>query len=156
QRGARGRCDLLGARTDGSAEPVVLSAALADEGCVSAGFAIDPGSVRVVYAADPSGTERLELFSSPLDGRSAPVRLSETDGSWPAGSVGWYGLLPDGESALYQELAGQLAGQVDEARGSSVLWRVSLDTGRRLELGRVQDARDFRVSADGRRLACLE
>jgi hypothetical protein len=149
QRGAPGRNDLVAARGDASAPPVVLSAALAADGCVTSGFAIDPGSARVVFAADPDGRGRLALFVAALDGGSPPLRLDAAlDGPGDPGSVGWYGVEQDGEHALFQR---------HDGGASSALWRVALASpARRLELGRVTAAGDFRLSPEGTRLVCLE
>ena len=68
-------------------------------------FQISPDSRTVVYVADAQTDEAFELYSVPIDGRSAPVRLS--------------GLLPVGTSIQGFEIASD---------SSRVVYRAAQDT----------------------------
>jgi Tol biopolymer transport system component len=73
--------ELYSAPTDGSALPVKLNGALVAGGDVSQGFDgvhLSPAGDRVVYRADANADEVHELFSVPVDGSTAPVKLCGT------------------------------------------------------------------------------
>jgi Tol biopolymer transport system component len=77
------------------------------------------GGARVVYRADQDADEVFELFSAPIDGSAAPVRLHRSLA--PGGDVALLStrVAPDGSTVLYA--ADQLADEVLE------LFRVPID-----------------------------
>jgi Tol biopolymer transport system component len=73
--------ELYSAPIDGSAPELELNAALPTGGEVGGlfltlGVTISPDSSRVVYTADQEVNDRTELFSVPIDGSAAPVKLN--------------------------------------------------------------------------------
>jgi Tol biopolymer transport system component len=90
--------ELFSVRADGSAPPVKLSGTLVAGGDVLSGngspsrtfLRVSPDSTRVVYLADAATDEQIELYSVPVDGSQAPIRLN------PA--------LPPGGSLVFQAL----------------------------------------------------
>ncbi|HET9481921.1 MAG TPA: thrombospondin type 3 repeat-containing protein [Candidatus Polarisedimenticolia bacterium] len=95
-----GRFELYSAPVNGSTAPVKLSAGLpfgsGDAGV--AAFQISPDSARVVFLADPNtGGGVNEIFSAPIDGSAAPVRLN-TAGAAP---VTAFGITPDSARAVF-------------------------------------------------------
>lgn len=74
---------LFAVPVDGSGPMVRLTADVAAGGGSSlTSFALAPDGRSVAYRADPRASERFELFAAPVDGGSAPLRLS---GRLPAG-----------------------------------------------------------------------
>jgi Tol biopolymer transport system component len=67
---------LYSAPLDGSAAPIELSGTLVANGWVRGTLAIAPDSSRVLYLADALHVGNVELYSVPLDGSAAPVRLN--------------------------------------------------------------------------------
>jgi Tol biopolymer transport system component len=119
--------ELFSAPIDGSTIPTRLHPALAPNGDVALLSArIDPSSTTVVFGADASTDDVLEVFAAPLDGSAAPIRLS---GPMIAGGDLWtrpttdawqmLEVSPDGASVAY--LADQDADEVVE------LYAVPLD-----------------------------
>ena len=95
-----GRYELYSAPVDGSSAPVKLSSGLAigtgDEGVSS--FQITPDGTQVVFLADANhGGGVDDVFSVPVDGSAAPVRLN--DGS--EAPVSAFGLSPDGTRTAF-------------------------------------------------------
>jgi Tol biopolymer transport system component len=114
--------ELFAAASDGLSAPVKLSGTLVAGGDVSRPNFLDRlvwfGSGRVVYAADSLQDEVVELFSAPIDGSAAPVRLNANMTS--GGDVQDDILVSaDGLTVLYR--ADQVADEVFE------LWRVPID-----------------------------
>lgn len=60
---------------------------------------LSPDGTRVVYRADPRREESFELFSAPIDGSVAPIRISGRID--PQGSVFGYRFSPDGRQVAY-------------------------------------------------------
>lgn len=73
-----GRDELYSVPTDGSAAAVKLNGALTSGGDVAEYAAISPDGTRVVYRADAIADGRFELYSVPVDGSAAAVRISGT------------------------------------------------------------------------------
>jgi len=79
-----GKFELFSVRADGSTPPVKLSGTLTTGGRVFArdvpsaepAFRLAPDGFHVVYAADARVFELHELFSAPVDGSAAPLRLN--------------------------------------------------------------------------------
>ena len=94
------RPELYSVPVDGSAAPTKISTGLVfgtgDQG-VSA-FEISPDSASVVFLADPtSGGGIDDVYSAPIDGSSAAVRLNGA-GSAPVTGIG---MTPDGNRAIF-------------------------------------------------------
>jgi Tol biopolymer transport system component len=70
---------------DGSHVRIEMSGPIVAGGNVSAGFKIAADSSRVVYLADATTDAVNELYSVPLDGSAAPVRLNPALAAQPAG-----------------------------------------------------------------------
>ena len=148
------RFELYGVPIDASASPVKLSGTLVAGGDVVvdyfAGFEIAPDGERVVYLADASTDEHVELWIAPLDGSAGPVKLS---GPLGAGDVVRFRLAPDGRQLVY--LADQDVVEVFE------LYRAPLDAGvapHKLHraLGDERDASwKFQISPDSTRVVYL-
>ncbi len=71
--------ELYSAPLDGSAAPTKLSGAMVENGGLpmySGGFKISPDGSRVVYRADQDTDEVFELYSAPVDGSTAAVKLN--------------------------------------------------------------------------------
>lgn len=85
-----------------SATPVVrkLSGVMPSFGAATAhSLKISPNSLYAVYTADAATDSALELWSAPVDGSAAPVRLS---GLLPAGeSVTAFEITPDSQRVVY-------------------------------------------------------
>lgn len=95
-----GRFELYAAPVSGSTAPVKISTGVTfgsgDNGVSS--FQITPDSTRVVFLADPNtGGGIDEIFSAPIDGSSAALRLS-VSGTAP---VTTFGIAPGGASVVY-------------------------------------------------------
>jgi len=135
-----GPVHLFGAPSDGTRQPIELDR---DETSFPAPLLITPDEARVVYRK--RGTS-LDLFSCPLDGSTAPVRLSPA--SLPSSEVkGDFRLDPSGERVVYragQEVDGKLELFSVPSDGSGPPLRLNprLATG-----GSVSD---FRIAPDGR------
>jgi Tol biopolymer transport system component len=69
------KLELFSTLADGSGTPVKLSGTLVADGNVEEVFALSADGSRVVYRADEAVNDELELFSAPIDGSSARVRL---------------------------------------------------------------------------------
>jgi Tol biopolymer transport system component len=67
--------ELFSVPADGSAPPVQLSGAMVAGGTALADHALAAAGARVVYRADESEDERIELWSAPVDGAAARLRL---------------------------------------------------------------------------------
>jgi Tol biopolymer transport system component len=140
--------ELYGARTDGGAPPVKLSAPLVAGGDVAC-FRISPDGARVVYEADQVRDGVEELFSVPVDASARPVQL---DGPLAAGgNVGRWRISPDGMTVVYA--ADQEQDEVWE------LYAVAAEGGsapRKLNPPLVRGGdvvlSDFEISADGARV----
>jgi hypothetical protein len=99
--------ELFSVPVDGSASPVRVSGTLVPGGDIHfRGAVASPDSTRLVYMADALVDELVELFSAPVDGSAAPVRLN---GPLPSGgSIGEYGsiheyaVLPDASRVVYR------------------------------------------------------
>jgi Tol biopolymer transport system component len=88
----------------GGAEPVKLNGPLPFGGNLSnpGGFRIGLHGKRVVYLAEQSTDELLELFSVPADGSAAPRRISGEMPIGPVeGDVHAFALSPGGDRAVY-------------------------------------------------------
>ncbi len=94
--------ELYSAPLDGSAAPTKLSGEMVENGGLpenSAGFNISPDGSRVVYRADQETDEVYELYSVPVDGSAAAVKLNAT---LPAGGgTNSYEISPDSQYLLY-------------------------------------------------------
>jgi len=116
-----GVLELFTVPLDGSSAPLKLSGTLVAGGDVLATATRDGlvrfGQGRVVYAADALQDEVIELFSVPVDGSAAPVRLNAPLPS--GGDVAVWLTTADGSTVLYR--ADQTTNDVFE------LWRVPLD-----------------------------
>jgi len=110
--------ELYSAPIDGSTPAVKLNAPLVPGGGVIGRFQVSPDSTHAVYVADQEQDEVRGLYSVPVDGSAAPVRLNA---DLPAG--GYIPLSvaigPDSSAVFYR--AEQAADDVME------LWRVPLD-----------------------------
>ena len=99
------RFELYATRLDSSSPPVRLSGTMVPGGSV--GFsdfqdsllAVDANGTRAVYLADARIDNRPELFSVPLDGSQAPVRLSGN--LTMGGQISLFQVTPDGTRVLY-------------------------------------------------------
>ena len=80
-------------------DPVKLSEVMVSEGQVK-DFKIAPNSQQVVYRADESVDEHMELFSVPVDGNSIRVKLSGL--LIPAGDVQDYLITPNSLGVVYR------------------------------------------------------
>lgn len=91
--------ELFSVPIDGSAAPTKLNQELVAGGDVSSGFLIDSGSSRVVYLADAETDEAPELFSVPIDGNAAPVKLNLPLA--PGANVSAPFITPDGSRVVF-------------------------------------------------------
>jgi len=146
------RFELYASPTDGSGGSLRLSAPmLTPEGDVTI-FRIAPGGAHAVYRADAVQDGRDELFSVPLDGSAAPVRLNGP--LTPGGDVNAFEISADGLRVAY------LADQ--ETDGVNELFGVPIDrsspparlNGPLVSGGDVLDE-DFLLTADGSRVVYL-
>jgi Tol biopolymer transport system component len=154
--------ELFSVPTDGSAPAVRVSGALVAggdvyqdlHGFVPRSFALTPDGARVVYLADQEEDERFELFSAPVDGSAAPVKLNGVlvaggDVRTDAGAAPLFALTPDGTRVAY------LADQ--ETDGHVELFVAPLDghaPARKLSRGEFVATSDepLQVSPDGARV----
>jgi Tol biopolymer transport system component len=93
--------ELYSVPIDGSSGPVKLNGALTTGGDVVASFRdllISPDSQRVIYLADQETDESEELYSVPIDGSSAPVKLNTT---LAGESVIAFTVSPDSSRVVY-------------------------------------------------------
>jgi Tol biopolymer transport system component len=102
------RNELFSVRVDGSAAPLRLIPHLVAGGDVALAengdFRISPDSSRVVYRADQEIDEHYELYSVPIDGSAAAVKLNGTLGvNQDVDSLGRpsFRISADGEHVLY-------------------------------------------------------
>ena len=114
--------ELYSAPLDGSAAPIKLSGEMVEGGGLDQyndGFLFSPDGGRVVYRADQDTDEVNELYSVPVDGSAAAVKLNAElpDG----GGTGSYAISPDSQYVVYT--ANQDSADVFE------LYRVPLDGG---------------------------
>jgi len=100
-----GRFELFRAPLDASTAPVLLSGTLVAGGSLGSSafqnevFELSSAGDRVVYLADAILDNRIELFSVPVDGSSAPLRISTDLPS--GGKVSDFMFTPDGSRVLY-------------------------------------------------------
>ena len=98
----RSLIELYSARLDGSGAPVKLSGPMVEGGGLtmySGGFRISPDGSRVVYRAEQETIDVNELYSVPVDGSAAPVKLNAP---LPAGgSTNSYKISPDSQYVVY-------------------------------------------------------
>jgi dipeptidyl aminopeptidase/acylaminoacyl peptidase len=145
------RVELYSVPLDGSSPPVKLSGALVAGGDVREAFEVTPDGRRVVYIADQDADERVELYSAPVDGSAAPVKLNAT--LVPGGDVVStpgipFRISPDGRRVVYR--ADQVRDEVLE------LYSVPIDrSGPPLQISGFLPAggdvlAEFEVTADGR------
>lgn len=94
--------ELYSAPLDGSAAPTKLSGEMVENGGLPeyyGGFNISPDGSRVVYRADQETDEISELYSVPVDGSAAAIKLN---GTLPAGGGTYsYEISPDSQYVLY-------------------------------------------------------
>ncbi len=91
--------ELFSAPIDGSAGPVQISGQMVANGDVGDSFQLTPDSTRVVYEADQDTDGLIELYSAPIDGRSAPVKLN---GPLPVNHfVRQFEISPDSSRVVY-------------------------------------------------------
>ena len=94
--------ELYSARLDGSGAPVKLSGPMVEDGGLtmySGGFKISPDGSRVVYRAEQETVGVNELYSVPVGGSAAPVKLNAP---LPAGgSTNSYDISPDSQYVVY-------------------------------------------------------
>lgn len=114
QVGTVGHNAIFSVPSDGSTNPVRLSADLDLNGFVS-GFEISPDGSTVIYLADQDTDEVNELYSVPVDGSAAPTKLSGT--LVAGGDVQLFGqtshISPDSQTAVF--VADKETDQVFEA-----------------------------------------
>jgi len=116
-----GISELYSVPVDGSSAPTKISAGLtfaAGKVGVSA-FQISPDSARVVFLADPATAAGVnEIFSAPMNGSSAPVKLNAAG----AAPVTGFGITPDSAWTVFFG--------VDTASGSGAveLYRAAIGT----------------------------
>lgn len=101
----RSGVDVFGVRTDGSSPAVRLNrpfpagSAIGTVDSTGPSFLISADGRRVVYAADATVDGRHELFSVPIEGRLAPVRLNGRLA--PGGDVHEFAITATGERVVY-------------------------------------------------------
>ncbi len=141
--------ELFSVALDGGSPPVKLNAPLPPgggvDGIIDPAFRIDGASQRVLFRADQETFELHELFSVPLAGGQAPVRLNPTLAPSPrAGDVLELALDPLGRYATYV---------ADGTRDNAFeLYRATLDGAPQPELlsaPRAGIALQTRISPDG-------
>jgi len=115
--------ELYSAPLDASAAPVRLNATPLPgggfQGFDATTVAVAPDALTVVYRLDQASAGSFELWSVPIDGSAAPVRLSGT--LTGGGDVGAFALSPDGTQVLF------LADR--EFNDRTELWRAPLHGG---------------------------
>ncbi len=94
-----GTYELYSVAVDGSSAPVKLNAPMTPGGNVQSVVKIAPDGARVVYRADQDADEVFELYSVPLDGSSAPLRLHPPLA--PNGDISGFELAPVGGRIVY-------------------------------------------------------
>jgi Tol biopolymer transport system component len=113
--------ELYSVPIDGSSAPTKISAGLTfapGKAGVSA-FQISPDSARVVFLADPATASGVnEIFSAPLNGSSAPVKLN-TAGAVP---VTGFGITPNSAWAVFFGV------DTSFASGAAELYRAAIGT----------------------------
>jgi Tol biopolymer transport system component len=113
--------ELYSVPVDGSSVPTKISAGLtfaAGKVGVSA-FQISPDSARVVFLADPATASGVnELFSAPMNGSSAPVKLNATG----AAPVTGFGITPNSAWAVFFGV------DTSSASGAVELYRAAIGT----------------------------
>ncbi len=117
---SRGVYELYSVRLDGSTQPVKLSGEMVEGGSLvdfGGSFRISPDGSRVVYRADQETDGVMELFSAPVDGSGAAVKLNGTLAA--GGGTLSYEISADSQYVVYR--ADQDVDGVDE------LYRVPLD-----------------------------
>ncbi len=120
-----GRFELFGVALDGSANPVKLNPPLVADGDVRPGFLLAPEGSRVIYRADRSVDEKIELFSSRVAG-GATFTLND---ALPLGGgvLDALRLGPDGKQVFYvadqrtDDVFELYAAPIDRAKGSRLL-----------------------------------
>lgn len=102
--------ELFSAPLDASAPPVRLSAPLVSGGDVTGSgwtaFVLAPDGQRVVYRADQEADEVHELWSVPIDGSQAPVRLSRAVALGTSVLGQDFRVSPDGARVVYLDRHG--------------------------------------------------
>jgi len=119
------RFELFGAAPAGPASPVKLNPSLVADGDVRPGFVLAPDGSRVIYRADRAADERIELFSSRVDGGAT---LTLNDALPPGGEVlERLRLSPDGKQVFYaadqrsDDVFELFAAPIERAKGSRLL-----------------------------------
>jgi hypothetical protein len=102
------RFELFSVPVRGNAPPVKLNATPVAGGDVSSGFQISPDGLRVVYLADQTTNDRIELWSVPIHG-GTPVRLNAPMSG--GNDIKGFAISPDGAQVVY--FGQQLGTQVD-------------------------------------------
>ncbi len=162
--------ELYSAPTDGSQAPVKLNGALVAGGNVQSiyapEFSISPSGERVVYVADQDVDERFELYSAPIDGSAAPVKLNRALA--PGDDVYQFKISPAGNRVVHRVFRAA-AYQVElysapidgapplrRAGGSEVRGRVKLNGPIVGMAGKFPTGVwDFAISPDGARVAFI-
>jgi len=113
--------ELYSVPVDGSSAPTKISAGLtfaAGKAGVSS-FQIGPDSARVVFLADPATAAGVnEIFSAPLNGSSAPVKLNATG----AAPVTGFGITPNSAWTIFFGV------DTSTASGAVELYRAAIGT----------------------------
>jgi Tol biopolymer transport system component len=95
--------EIFGVRSDGSSPAVRLSGTLVAGGDVTqypdTGYQLSADSQWLVYLADQDVDGKVELYSVPLDGSAAAIRLNATLGA--GGSVFSHRITPDSTRVVY-------------------------------------------------------
>jgi hypothetical protein len=97
-----GRIELYSAPSDGSSAAVKLNGTLAAAGSDVDSFRTSPNAARVVYAADQDADGRLELYSVPIDGSSAAVKINGPMVAAGDVTADSYRITPDGARVVYR------------------------------------------------------
>jgi Tol biopolymer transport system component len=136
---------------DGSAGPVQVNGPLVPGGGVDTHFLLSPDGARVVYRADQDTDEVFELYSAPIDGSAAPVKLN------PPLVSGSVGVVYDGSVAISANSRRVVF--LAEQSGQTELYGVPIDGGASVKLsGPLAPDRDvsrFVLTPDSRRALFL-
>ena len=97
--------ELFSVPADRSSAPVKLNPTPVTDGDVSANYSIDPTDTRLAFLADLDTNDVQELYSVPLDGSAATIKLHPS-----SSSVHAFRFTPDGSSVLFGGNVGPVRG----------------------------------------------
>ena len=155
------KLELFSVPADGSSAPVKLSGPFSSNGDIqhialfqTPLYAITPDGERVVFVADPNGVTQ-EIFSAPIDGSAAPVKLSPSVvGDKNVSILCPFQISADGTRVVYQadhdtDGVFEIYSVPVDASSSAVKLNAALPGGGQVITG------EFRISADSSRVVFL-